>query len=455
MGAFFDMTALTTFSFLAILILIGVFLRANIKFFQNFLVPACIIGGILGAIIMNTTTIPGINPKLYEQLAYHFFAFSFICLGLRGTGCIENECEETMKELAKGSVWQGFMFYMSMCSQILVATLIIYLINIIFNKDYLPCLGFLGAQGFTAGPGATLSSGLLWEKFGHANMGQVGLSFAGIGFIVSFLVGVPLVRWGIKKRLNTFPVGNFDKEMLTGIHSEENHPIGMKQVTTTANIDSLAFHIALVLGTWIITYFLVNFITTYCSKSIAGTIWGNFFFAGMLIGMLIRFILRKFNVVHIIDNDTMNRLTGWSVEFLLLCTLTGVQFAMVAEYWLPIVLVSIALAAYALFFCLYFGRRVPGYSFERTVILFGTVTGTIPTGLLLLRMVDNEFKSTVSVEIALSNFNFFILFYVNLSLHGYAVYGWGMPTTLAIFSATFIGLLLICKFAKLIGPKQY
>ena len=37
-----------------------------------------------------------------------------------------------------------------------------------------------------------------------------------------------------------------------------------------------------------------------------------------------------------------------------------------------------------LFFILYFGRRVPGYSFERTVMMFGTCTGTIPTGLILL-----------------------------------------------------------------------
>lgn len=454
MGAFFDMSVLATFAFLAVLLLIGVLLRAKVKFFQSFLVPACIIGGIIGAVVMNTVTIPGVNQKLYEQFAYHFFAFSFICLGLRGTGCIENECEDTMKELVKGSIWQGFMFYMSMCSQVLVATAVIFLINFIFNEDFLACMGFLGAQGFTAGPGATLSTGLLWEKFGHANMGQVGLAFAGIGFLVSFVIGVPLVRWGLRKKLNTFPVGNFDKEMLTGIHQGE-YPVGMRQVTTTANVDSLAFHIALVLGTWVITYYLVDFITVYCSKSIAGTIWGNLFFVGMIVGMGIRYVLKKCNAVHMIDSDTMNRLTGWSVEFLLLCTLAGVQFAMVAEFWLPILLVSVALAVYALFFCLFFGRRVPGYSFERTVMLFGTVTGTIPTGLLLLRMVDNEFKSTVSVEIALSNFNFCFLFYVNLSLHGYAVYGWGMPITLAIFSATFVGLLILLKLFKTIGPKQY
>lgn len=152
MGAFFDMSVLASLAFLAVMLLVGVLLRAKVTFFQNFLVPACIIGGIIGAIIMNTTSIPGINQKLYEQLAYHFFAFSFICLGLRGTGCIQKEeCSDTTKELVKGSIWQGFMFYMSMCSQVLVATAVIYLINFIFQKDFLASMGFLGAQGFTAG----------------------------------------------------------------------------------------------------------------------------------------------------------------------------------------------------------------------------------------------------------------------------------------------------------------
>lgn len=50
-----------------------------------------------------------------------------------------------MKELVKGSVWQGFMFYMSMCSQVLVATAVIFLINFLLNEDYLACMGFLGA----------------------------------------------------------------------------------------------------------------------------------------------------------------------------------------------------------------------------------------------------------------------------------------------------------------------
>ena len=108
-----------------------------------------------------------------------------------------------------------------------------------------------------------------------------------------------------------------------------------------------------------------------------------------------------------------------------------------------------------LFFILYFGRRVPGYSFERTVMMFGTCTGTIPTGLILLRMVDSELKTTVSVEAGMWNMAVFIFFYVNFIFHGYVVYGWGMPATLGLFALTFLANYIILRVFKLIGPKQF
>ncbi len=128
---------------------------------------------------------------------------------------------------------------------------------------------------------------------------------------------------------------------------------------------------------------------------------------------------------------------------------------MVKDYILPIIVLSVVLAVFTLFFILYFGRRVPGYSFERTVMMFGTCTGTIPTGLILLRMVDSELKTTVSVEAGMWNIAVFIFFYVNFIFHGYVVYGWGMPATLGLFALTFLANYIILRVFKLIGPKRF
>ena len=439
MKPFFDMSLLIAFGFLSLLLLLGVLLRAKLKFLQNLMVPACLTGGVIGFFILNTTGFPQVQPELYPGLAYHFFTISFVCIGLRGMSKVDQSKGSATKEMVRGSIWQAQMF---LCSQLILATGVVYLLNALTGRDYLASIGFLAAQGFSAGPGQAISTGLVWEKFGHSGMGQLGMTFAGVGFIVAFVIGVPLVRWGVRKGLNTLPVGSVPEEVKTGLLTPENRPCGLHQVTQNANVDSLA-------------YYAVESVATRVPPSIGGTMWGLFFFISMLSGMLVRFAMRKLGIVHLIDGDSMTRLTGWMMEFLLLSTLIGIKFAVVKEYILPIIVLSVVLAVFTLYFILYFGRRVPGYSFERTVMMFGTCTGTIPTGLILLRMADSELKTTVSVEAGMWNMAVFIFFYVNFIFHGYVVYDWGMPATLGLFALTFLASYTILRVFKLIGPKRF
>ena len=78
MKPFFDMSLLIAFGFLSLLLLLGVLLRAKIKFLQNFMVPACLTGGVIGFFILNTTGFPQVQPELYPALAYHFFTISSV-----------------------------------------------------------------------------------------------------------------------------------------------------------------------------------------------------------------------------------------------------------------------------------------------------------------------------------------------------------------------------------------
>lgn len=54
--------------------------------------------------------------------------------------------------------------------------------------------------------------------------------------------------------------------------------------------------------------------------------------------------------------------------------------------------------------CFYFGQRFGGANdFERTLGLFGTCTGTVPSGVALVRIVDPDFRTTTSVELGACN----------------------------------------------------
>jgi hypothetical protein len=77
----FPFESMLLFGCLAIMLLIGVLLRAKIAFFQRFLMPSCLIGGILGLILINVNCefVPVAN---LETFAYHLFNISFISVGL-------------------------------------------------------------------------------------------------------------------------------------------------------------------------------------------------------------------------------------------------------------------------------------------------------------------------------------------------------------------------------------
>jgi ESS family glutamate:Na+ symporter len=66
----FPFESMLLFGCLAIMLLIGVLLRAKIALFQHFLMPSCLIGGILGLILINVNRefVPVAN---LDSLAFH------------------------------------------------------------------------------------------------------------------------------------------------------------------------------------------------------------------------------------------------------------------------------------------------------------------------------------------------------------------------------------------------
>jgi len=185
------------FGYLSIFLLAGVFLRAKLKFFQHFLIPSCLIGGILGLILINTGVVH-LSTSLLETLAYHFFNISFISVGLTYTGG-EKKIAGGGKDLVKGPLWMALIEGVSISTQAIIGGLFVMLLGI-FGLKLFPTFGFLAPLGFTEGPGQALSIGKVWEGFGFAHAATIGLYLFCNRLSFAFFVGVPIVNHGIRKR---------------------------------------------------------------------------------------------------------------------------------------------------------------------------------------------------------------------------------------------------------------
>lgn len=451
----FPFELVNLFAFMGLMLLAGILLRATVKPFQYLLFPACLIGGTLGFVLHSTGAFK-CETSLLEAVAYHLFTVSFISIGLTGQGN-SGAPKGGLKELVKGALWMSLIFGISLPLQATIGALVIYGYNL-FHAPIFEGLGLLAGLGFTLGPGQALAIGKVWETFDVQHAATLGLTFSAIGFFIASFVGVPLANWGLRKGYaSTSERKGLDRELLKGVMDREGEKedIG-KRTMHSANVDTMAFHLALVGLVYVLTYAFVKFLTARLSPESGTMQWGFFFMWGMTFALIIRWIMGKVGLGHLIDAGVQRTITGTSVDFLIISTFTAVQIGVVRQFLIPIVLISLLAGSATTLLILYFGRRLASFGFERTMGIYGTCTGTASSGLLLLRIVDPEFKSPAALEIGVMNFfNFFTCTGSMILISAPVVYTMSLPLALSIFVAIIVTCTVFLKLFKLWGKKVF
>jgi len=449
----FDMSFFLAFGYIGISIFVGVWLRAKIKGLQSFLVPACMIGGILGMILMNTGLIP-LNVELFQTIAYHFFIISFISIGLTRAPKDTGDGGQT-KRVFRGAFWMGCINGASMASQAFIGAVLVIILGA-FGFGIPQLFGFFLPLGFTQGPGQALAIGKAWESFGLTNAISFGLAVAAFGFVFALFVGVPIVNWGIRKGYSAMGKAELPDYFRRGVYQEDQieEPVGL-QTTHSGNVDSLAFQGGAVGIAYLLAYF-GYWVFEQFFGTISSATWGFFFFYGMIAGVLIKVFMQKTGSAHLLDRETQNRITGFGVDVLVASTLISVSLSVVWEYLVPLLILVIVGGLWTSFMVLYFGRRVDGPAFERMCVQYGINTGTISTGLLLLRIVDPKFKTTAAMETGIYPFfaNFFVLPVMLVIVFG-GKWGLNIYQQMGIFAGIFVLILILLKVFKLWGKKAW
>jgi ESS family glutamate:Na+ symporter len=167
-------------------------------------------------------------------------------------------------------------------------------------------------------------------------------------------------------------------------------------------VDTLTLHAGLVVFSYFLSYLLLQGLTLLLSLAgnaglqLAESLWGiNFIFAAFT-GMIMRRFLVLVKAEHIVDNMTMNRVSGYLVDIMVTAAIAAISIAVVANYWLPILIVTVIGGIITIWSVIFIGSRLfKTHRFFRTLMIFGVSTGTLSTGLALLRVVDPDFKTPV------------------------------------------------------------
>ena len=441
------------FAFMVSMILVGTVLRARLRFLQTSLVPASLIGGLIGFILVTLDLAFGFESGDFVAFSFHFFTLSFMSLVLTGAAGGSTE-----RSIQPGGLWLSIGWTMSLVLQALVGLAVIVAYNAATGGELSWLLGMLVTHGFTQGPGQAIAMGSIWQNEFQVNDAlSFGLIYASMGFIVAFVVGVPAARYAIQKGLNTNTAARLTDEFLRGVHDVETRPEGARQVTHSANVDSLVFHIS-ILG---VAYLLTNEYLLAVQGLLHGVTPGGipvghlfshnlFFIHGLIVCLLIRNLMNRLGYGGYIDNETQKRITGSSVALMMVGTLMSIQFVLLSNYIVPIMLVCIAVAITTGLLCFIYGRWLNTIPAERAIALFGCCTGSTGTGVLLLRILDPDLSTPVARELAYFNVAILVLSLHILTIMAPVLPGFSLLTILGVYGGTFaVGAVLL----RLLSPR--
>ncbi|HAK45646.1 MAG TPA: sodium:glutamate symporter [Spirochaeta sp.] len=382
-------------------LVIAIFLRTRIRFFQKFLVPNSIIAGFLLLPLYNFVFPKiGFNQEYLGEIAYHLLSISFVALTLR----------ETKKSNRANRNRQGHAVVL--LSQYGVQAFVGIILTWIFIQTVKPDLfhsfGFLFPLGFALGPGQVFAIGEGWRVFGIEDAGTVGLTFAALGFIVASFGGVFLIQYGIRhKWISPEYMNKIRKtDVRTGVFPRgAKLPVGAYQTTQSEAVDSFTANTIFILLTYLLSYLLLKGIGILLAFAgpmgveLATNLWGISFIFAALVGLLVRRVMSGLKVDHILDDKTLSRISGLSVDIMVTSSIAAISLAIAFKYWLPILVITVVGTLLIITLVPWMCSRIfTNNRFLRTLIIFGAVTGTLTTGLALLRVLDPEFETPVASD---------------------------------------------------------
>jgi ESS family glutamate:Na+ symporter len=94
------------------------------------------------------------------------------------------------------------------------------------------------------------------------------------------------------------------------------------------------------------------------------------------------------------NNYLLSRISGLAFDLMIVAGIASIDFADLSGLWVPFLLMAVGGGVSTFFYLRWLCARVyPDYPEEGFVSMFGMLTGTISSGVLLLRPLDPNFET--------------------------------------------------------------
>ena len=406
---FWDFSSWGFFNLVAVVLaslLVSNMLKRSIPWLEASLIPTSVLGGgilLLISVIYNNITgneffdtafFSGKGTAWLELLTYHTLALGFTASALKSNG------GKMSKERGVEILNTGLTTVSTYLLQAFVG-MVICIIGARYLKDLLEAAGLLLALGYGQGPGQAMNYGGIYEMdYGFVGGKSFGLTVASMGFLAASIGGVLHLNYLKRKRKIVLDKG-------TGMAGETVE--GSNEIPMQESIDKFTVQIALIMVAYMLAYLLM-FLLGSLLPGMRATIYGFNFILGVLAATLLKTVmnaLRRRNIIHrnYTNDFLLTRATNFFYDIMVTASIAAIRLNIIGQYWVVLLAMGIVgLGITYVYVSIICRKLFPDYAEQQFLAMFGMLTGTASTGVILLREIDGDFKTPVSDNLVYQNF---------------------------------------------------
>ena len=384
-------------------------LKRRVKIIKRSLIPTSVLAGLMllivstvweyltDTVLFNINFFAGKGLSSLEFLTYHALALGFIASTLASD-------KRKFSKKRTGEIFDtGVTTVATYLLQAVIGMGITIVAAYLINPDIFPASGLLLPFGFGQGTGQAMNWGVIYESdYGFVGGKTFGLTIAALGFLSASIGGVI--------HLNILKLRGKIKIKLGEDSNEPMEQVEQKgEIPMNGTIDKMTVQVAWVVVTYAIAYVFM-YLLGELIPGMKSVIYGFNFLLGVLAATLVK------NVLHFLENKKivtrkymnsflLNHISNLCFDIMIVAGIAAIRLDAIKQYWGILLVLGVVGLVFTYGYNYFIAKKFfPNYSEEQFLTMYGMLTGTASTGIMLLRELDPMYETDAKDNLIYQNF---------------------------------------------------